>query len=383
MNLRMYHRYIVKIWCSVIIIGVVIGIVIATGFIIYQYRHLGPPGLYFYRAITSGKLLLPHKRFAAVAPRQITFTGPYRPITGITLNVGKYSFIFPRTAKNVGLSWWQIDDIYPPKMIRSVTFLLPDKDRNFSPSGLAKFVTFMKLRPYAPAPKGMIEIGDESDGYFLVPDKAKSITVRIKPTGHYTNIHSFGVTFSDFGMSCEPVSQWSDPRYFFERLLVNIWPIKDLTKPLSKVLSTCGISGKNAQKLIHNVIRRQLATHTDLELLQDALMVTTTKLKNETDIKKALWMTLELELFMYNRYGPVIWVHLNRGRTLCFVSGPLGAEVWVFNVAGRATCEGLVAYNGPKWGPHSVWSSWLRILKAQAVPFFSQPAPPFFAVRRR
>jgi len=270
-------------------------------------------------------------------------------------------------------------------MIQSVAFSLPGKDRNPSSSGLAKFVSFSELEPYAPTPQGMVEIGDGADGYFLIPAKAKSVTVRIKSKRRYFHLCTFDVGFSHFEMFREPVNQWPDPRYCLSEMLKNIWPIKDLTKPLSNVLSTCGVSGENAKKLIHNVIRRQLATHTDLELLRDALKVTTTKLKKETDINKAIWMTLELELRMYDNghHGPVIWMHLGRGKTMCFYFfAPYGAYVWIFNTAGRATSEGSLILNW--WDFNHRWTlpELIHKLKTVAVPFFAQPAPPWFAQRK-
>lgn len=368
-----------QLWIA---IGVALGclVIVTTALTVIDLTRGGPPGACFYRALMSGRVWIPNKRLAAGLPRDMSLEAPHRPFSEIALRVGDYSFAFPRTARRVTLIWRTWINSPPSNMVRRVAFSLAGA-RAATRTERARFMSFTKLRPYARAPSGMVEVGDWNGGYFLVPSAAKTITVEVRRSAGHLGPSDISVALPGAILTWDPVSHWSDPRYFFQKVLMHVWPVKDPIKPIGRVLARWGISQSNAAKLIRTIIRQKLATHTDLQLLRGALRATTTRIKDEKSINKAIWMTLELELFLYSRAGPVIWVHPGDGRCLCFVSGPLGAEALVFNAAGQATSVGVVLYRGPRWGPPSVWFSWLRMLKSGAVPFFSQPAPPWFAQR--
>lgn len=316
--------------------------VVAASVLVVEYVHSGPPGLQLYRAMINGKLWTPHKHSMSITPREITLSIRRPSTTGIECHVGNYSLVFPRGAWRDGLSWHRTGDPMPPRAIQNV--LISEQEGNHGPHTVtrAKFLSFAKLRPYLRPPKGMIEIGDGANGSFLVPAEAESITVQTRPMFRRRPIDAISDNFPHFLMSWWSVAKWTDPRDSFKEILSGVWPVKGLTKPLCRILSSCGVSNGKATKLIDETIRQHLAKQTDLQLLRNTLMANAAELKCQRSVRGALWTTLELEWFVYDKHGPVVWAHLSNGQIMCFLIGLHGTLVWVFDAAGEATSGGYI-----------------------------------------
>ncbi len=373
-----------KKWWFGVFGGWLVVAVVAAGVLVVEYVNSGPPGLQLYRAMMNGTLWTPHKHSMSITPREITLRIRRSSATGIQCHVESYSLVFPRGGWRGVLSWYRTGDSMPLRAIQNVLFSEQQGIHGPHTIKRAKFLSFVELRPYLRPPKGTIEIGDGRSGNFLVPTEVKSVTVQIKPMFRHRPICAIGDNFPHFQMSWVPVAKWSDPRDSFKEILSGVWPVKSLTKPLCRILTSCGVSSSKATKLIDETIRQHLAKQTDLQLLRNTLMADAAELRHQRSVRQALWTALELEWFVYDKHGPVVWVHLNSGQTMCFLIERDGAGIWVFDAAGGATSEGYISsfeFNGNI--NHWTNSQWIRTIKTVAVPFFSQQAPLSFAHRGR
>ncbi|MGC8539748.1 MAG: hypothetical protein ACP5QA_03870 [Phycisphaerae bacterium] len=313
------------------------------------------------------------------------------------------------------MSWYRTGDPMPLRAIQNVLFSEQQGIHGPHTIKRAKFLSFVELRPYLRPPKGTIEIGDGHSGNFLVPTEVKSITVQTKPMFRDRPICAIGDNFPHFQMSWVPLAKWSDPRNSFKEIISGVWPVKSLTKPLCRILTSCGVSSSKATKLIDetirqhlakqtdlqllrntlsaygystsditllakNIVRRELASATDLQLFKEILASNGNGLRKQTELGKAIWLTLlaTLKPLICSSNGTVAWIHLRNGRLLCFAGGNTGYGVWQFGESGEMLANGLVWFTDiGKWPQ----TRRVRALMSEFIPFFSQ-SPPASLARR-
>ena len=263
---------------------------------------------------------------------------------------------------------------------------------------LTKVAKFIRTGENPHTPEGEIEIHDWSNmrSYFAVPDSARAITIyladgrtsRRLAVVYLARPHLLYGWIAVSDRVAPNLDSLTDPRVFLKGFIHGAkWGglasgdgTRQVVLVIRNALSVYGYSTSDITLLTKNIVRRELASATDLQLFKEVLASNGSGLRKQTELGKAIWLTLlaTLKPLICSSNGTVAWIHLRNGRLLCFVGGNTGYGVWQFGESGELLANGLVWFTDiGKWPQ----TRRVKALMSEFIPFFSQPPPASLARR--
>lgn len=242
-------------------------------------------------------------------------------------------------------------------------------------------------------PEGEIEVHDWPNirSYFAVPDSARTITIHLADGQTSRRLSAvylarphllYGWIAVSGRVAPSLLDSLIDPRVFLKGFIHGAkwggFASGDGTRQamlvIRNALSAYGYSTSDITLLTKNIVRRELASATDLQLFKEILASNGNGLRKQTELGKAIWLTLlaTLKSLICSSNGTVAWIHLRNGRLLCFAGGNTGYGVWQFGESGELLANGLVWFTDiGKWPQ----TRRVKALMSEFIPFFSQPPP--------